>query len=194
MHITRPEPSRPHAPAGSGVESLRASGGPPSNLPYTSRATYPIPPLPIYPAPPCRSTLHRPRPSTLHLPSDLPYTSPGRIHYTTHLPRTRPPGRPTLCIPPTFLTPALPSHLPCTPPRKTAPHVCVPRATYPIPPQTAYTIPATFPSHPSSQPTYPIPHHGKLCACLCPPTGLPYTRHPAANSGRRPTTTIVSSL
>jgi hypothetical protein len=162
MHITRPEPSRPHAPAGSGVESLRASGGPPSNLPYTSRATYPIPP--------CRSTLHRPRPSTLHLPSDLPYTSPGRIHYTTHLPRTRPPGRPTLYIPPTFLTPALPSHLPCTPPRKTAPHVCVPRATY------------------------PIPHHGKLCACLCPPTGLPYTRHPAANSGRRPTTTIVSSL
>lgn len=112
MHITRPEPSRPHAPAGLGVESLRASGGPPSNLPYTSQATYPIPP--------CRSTLHRPRPSTLHLPkphtlhlpSDLPYTSqptypmPPQAAYTT---------------PPTFLEPALPaaypihtSHLPHT--------------------------------------------------------------------------------
>ncbi len=44
MHITRPEPSRPHAPAGLGVESLRASGGPPSNLPCTSQAAYPIPP------------------------------------------------------------------------------------------------------------------------------------------------------
>lgn len=185
MHITRPEPSRPHAPAGLGVESLRASGGPPSNLPYTSQATYPIPP--------CRSTLHRPRPSTLHLPkphtlhlpSDLPYTSqptypmPPQAAYTTPptflepaLPAGLPytPWPPTLYIPPTFLTPALPSHLPCTPPRETAPHVCVPRATY------------------------PIPHHGKLCAYLCPPTGLPYTRRPAANSGRRPTTTIVSSL
>jgi hypothetical protein len=209
MHITRPEPSRPHAPAGLGVESLRASGGPPSNLPYTSQATYPIPP--------CRSTLHRPRPSTLYLPSRIPYTShptypipPSRPTlcrprpHTPHLPpSSNPPSRPaypippwppTLYIPPTFLTPALPSHQPCTPPRETAPHACVPRATYPIPPQTAYTIPATFPSRPSSQSTYPIPHRGKLCACLCPPTGLPYTRHPAANSGRRPTTTIVSSL
>ena len=146
MHITRPEPSRPHAPAGLGVESLRASGGPPSNLPYTSQPTYPMPPQAAYTTPP---TFLEPA-----LPAGLPYT----------------PWPPTLYIPPTFLTPALPSHLPCTPPRETAPHVCVPRATY------------------------PIPHHGKLCAYLCPPTGLPYTRRPAANSGRRPTTTIVSSL
>ena len=73
-------------------------------------------------------------------PSDLPCTSQAAYPMPTQTACTTPaaflaPSRPTLYpqvaypIPPAFLTPALPSHLPCTPPRATAPHVCVPRAT-----------------------------------------------------------------
>ena len=138
MHITRPEPSRPHAPAGLGVESLRASGGPPSNLPYTSQATYPIPPCrstlhrpqtiyptppqAAYPTPPIRPTLCRPRPHTLHHPpSSNPPSRPAYPIHTSHLPHARSPKPPTLHPTAGDRPPCLrpPGDLPYTAPRET---------------------------------------------------------------------------
>jgi hypothetical protein len=166
MHITRPEPSRPHAPAALGVESLRASGGPPSNLPYTSQATYPIPP--------CRSTLHRPRPSTLYLPSRIPYTSHPtyptppirptlcrpRPHTLHHPPSSNPPSRPAYPIhtshlphtrspkPPT-LHPTAGDRPPCLRPPGDLPYTATDRIHYtrhlPIPPVLPVDLPYTAP-------------------------------------------------
>jgi hypothetical protein len=58
----------------------------PTDLPCTSRPTYPTPaPQPVYPRPPESHTLH-PSPPTLHLTT----SQPARLHSHTHHPPYRP--------------------------------------------------------------------------------------------------------